>query len=125
MPANASARSARAPSVSEREARESRPLQVCGSRRLYTLPSEETFERLALDAEHAPDADGVEAAVVDQPADRLRVDAQAARDVTDGIEGVFNRSHESHFEASSGPAHEPNGGLAEQCGANCLRELGD
>ena len=54
--------------------------------RLDALPRDEAGERLPIDAQHAPDPNGLEAAVVDQPPHRLRVHAQAVGDLPNAVE---------------------------------------
>jgi hypothetical protein len=53
------------------------------TRGLDALAREEALDRVSMDAENAPHAHRVEAAVVNQPADGLGVDAELVRDVTD------------------------------------------
>jgi hypothetical protein len=50
------------------------------------LPREERVDRILVDAKDAPDADGVEPAAVDQPADRLRVDAELTSDLANAVQ---------------------------------------
>jgi len=68
------------------------------TRGLDALAREEAVDRLSMDAENATDPHRVEAAVVNQPPDRLRMDAELVRDVTDADEtpGLFAyRRHNS------------------------------
>lgn len=53
---------------------------------LDALPGDEARECRPVDPQHAPDADGLEAAVVDQPAHRLRVHAEAVGDLPHAVE---------------------------------------
>jgi hypothetical protein len=55
------------------------------------LAREKPVERRAVDAKHTPDADCVEAPVVNQAPDRLRMDAELVGDFfhTDERGGVF------------------------------------
>jgi hypothetical protein len=56
------------------------------TRGLDALTREKTIHGLAMDAQHATHTHGVEAAVVDQAPDRLRMDTQLVRDFTNADE---------------------------------------
>src|SRR5204862_5625843 len=61
-------------------------LDARGLDRLDALTLQESLQRGAFDSEHATDADGVEAAVVDQAADGLGMDPKLAGNLTDCVE---------------------------------------
>jgi hypothetical protein len=56
------------------------------ARRLDALERKEAVDGLTMDAEHASNPDGVEPAVVDQPADGLGMHAELVRDLADADE---------------------------------------
>jgi len=56
------------------------------TRGLHALTREKAINGLAMDAKHAPDSHRVEAAVVDQAADRFRMDAKLVRNLTNADE---------------------------------------
>ena len=58
------------------------------ARRLDALAQQKAVDRQPVNAEDATDADGVQASVVDQTADRLGVDAELDGDLPDGVETV-------------------------------------
>jgi hypothetical protein len=62
--------------------------QALVARRLDSLARQKAVDGLPVNAENATDANGVQAAVVDEPADRLRVDAELTRDLADAVESV-------------------------------------
>ena len=53
---------------------------------LDALPLDEARKGPAVDPQHAPDADGVEATFVDQAPDRLGVDTELICDLTHAVE---------------------------------------
>jgi phage gp46-like protein len=58
------------------------------TRRLHALAREKTLDRITMDAQDAPDAHRVEAAVVDQAPNCFRVDAELVGNVADADEAV-------------------------------------
>jgi hypothetical protein len=56
------------------------------TRRLDALAREESLDGVLLDPEDAADAHRVEPTIVDQTADRLRVDAELTSDLTHAVE---------------------------------------
>jgi hypothetical protein len=52
------------------------------------LPREKAVDRLAVDAQHAPDANGVEPAVVDQASNRFGMNAELVGDLANTDETV-------------------------------------
>ena len=58
------------------------------TRRLHTLTREEVVERRAVHAQYAPDAHGVQPPVVNEAADRLGMDAELLRHVTNADEAL-------------------------------------
>ena len=58
------------------------------ARRLDALARKKAVDRHPVDAEDATDTNGVQAAVVDQAADRLGMDTELAGDLPDGEEIV-------------------------------------
>jgi len=52
------------------------------TRGFHALTREETIDRLAMNAKHAPDTHGVKPPVVNQAPDRLRMDPELVRDLT-------------------------------------------
>jgi hypothetical protein len=69
---------------------------VLETRGLHALPREEAVDCLAVHAKDATDADGVEPSVVDQPPDRLGVDTELRRHLTDADEAIGFRVHRRH-----------------------------
>jgi hypothetical protein len=53
------------------------------TRRLHALEREKAIDGLAVNAEYAANPHGVEPAVVNEPADRLGMNAELGRDLTD------------------------------------------
>jgi hypothetical protein len=62
------------------------------TRRLHALPREEAIDGVPMNAQHATDPHCIETAVVNQTADRLRVDAELVRHLTN--------AHESRISAA-------------------------
>src|SRR5919198_661311 len=58
------------------------------TRRLHALTREKAVDRITMHTENATDTDRVEPAVVNQPADRLRMDAELIGDVPNADEVV-------------------------------------
>jgi hypothetical protein len=56
------------------------------TRRFHALPREEAVDRLSMDSEDAADANSIQSPVVDQPPDRLRVDAELIRNLANADE---------------------------------------
>jgi len=56
------------------------------TRRLHALPRKKEIDRLAVYAQHTPDAHGVETTVVDQTTNGLGVDTELIRDITNADE---------------------------------------
>src|SRR5215212_6134452 len=69
------------------------------TRRLDALASEKAIDRVAVHAQHAPDAHGVEPTVVNQPANRLGVHAELVRDVADTDEPIWLLLRSRHAPA--------------------------
>jgi len=59
------------------------------TRRLHALPREKEVDRFPMNAENAPDADGIQSPVVDQPPDRFRVHAELIRNLANADEPGF------------------------------------
>jgi hypothetical protein len=66
------------------------------TRRLHALPREELVDRLAVHAEDASHAHGVETAVVNQTTDRLRMDTELRRDLSDADETAGLSAYRRH-----------------------------
>jgi hypothetical protein len=62
------------------------------TRWLHALPREKAIDSVAMNAQHATDTHCVETAVVDQTANRLRMDAELVRNLTN--------AHESRITAA-------------------------
>lgn len=58
------------------------------SGRLDALAGEEPVDGLAMDAENAADPDRVEPSVVNQPANRFRMDAELPSDLAHAVQGL-------------------------------------
>jgi hypothetical protein len=56
------------------------------TRWLHALPREEAVYRLSMDSQDATDANSIQSPVVDQPPDRLRVDAELIRNLANADE---------------------------------------
>jgi len=56
------------------------------TRWFHALPREKAVYRLSMDSEDAADANGIQSPVVDQPPDRLRVDAELIRNLANADE---------------------------------------
>jgi hypothetical protein len=71
-----------------------RPLLASGleTRWLYALPCEKAIDGVPMNTQHATDTNCIETAVVNQTADRLRVDAELVRNLTN--------AHESRISAA-------------------------
>ena len=66
------------------------------TRGLDPLACEKAVDRLTMDAQNASDADGVEAAVVDQTPDRFRMHAELGRDLSDADETAGFSAYRRH-----------------------------
>ena len=55
---------------------------------LYPLAREEAVDGMLVDAQHATDPHRIETTVVDEAADRLRVDAELTRDLPNAVEPI-------------------------------------
>ncbi|HEX9378208.1 MAG TPA: hypothetical protein VF872_01335 [Gaiellaceae bacterium] len=53
------------------------------------MPREKEVDRFPMNAENAPDADGIQSPVVDQPPDRFRVHAELIRNLANADEPGF------------------------------------
>jgi len=56
------------------------------TRGLHTLKREKAIDRVTMNAQHAAHAHSVQTAVVNQAPDRLRMDAELVRDLTNADE---------------------------------------
>src|SRR5205814_4396524 len=68
------------------------------ARRLDALPCGKGVDGLLMHTQDAADPNGIEPPVVDQPADRLRMDAELPGDLADAVEHVrlrIDRRHDS------------------------------
>src|SRR3954447_20910631 len=74
-------RSARAPMTTRIS-----PVSVLETRRLHALPRQKGVDRSAMDSQHTSNSHCIETAVVDQSPNRLGMDAQLIRHVTDADE---------------------------------------
>src|SRR5436309_13054106 len=72
------------------------------TRGLHALTREKAADGFAMHAKDAPDAHSVEPAVVDQAADRLRMDTQLVRN--------FTNTDETRIAAGRGHASKPKAG---------------
>ena len=59
-----------------------------GARRLHALAREEAVDSALVHTQDAPDPYRVEATVVDEAPDRLRMDAELARDIANRVEAL-------------------------------------
>jgi hypothetical protein len=66
------------------------------TRRLHALEREKAIDGLAVNAEYAPNPHGVEPAVVNEPADRLGMNAELGRDLTDADKPIRFAAYRRH-----------------------------
>jgi hypothetical protein len=71
------------------------------TRRLYALARQEVLDGRAVDPQHAAHTHGIESSVVDEPPDRLGMDAELVGNLTHADEMLgFFRGHR-HFSPST------------------------
>jgi hypothetical protein len=69
---------------------------IAGLARFDALPSEERVDGRPVEAQDSADSNRFEASVVDQPADRLRMDAQLPGNLPDAVEAGGSDVDGSH-----------------------------
>lgn len=77
------------------------------TRGLHALAREKAVDRFAVDAEDAPNAHGVEPAVVDQAPNRLGMHAELGRDLTDADQASGLSAYRRHNPSEASQVSEP------------------